>query len=308
LFEHIKQRLSAGNVVILDGGTGTDIQKRGAPMDGETWCAQANLTHPEIVRAVHEGYIRAGADVITANTYASSPVLFHHLGRLDEIRNIDQTAVRLARQAIRDAAEAPVALAGSFSLMRPVTKGSATTHRVDISARDLSAMFKAKAEGLAEAGCDLIIMEMMREVNQSLLATEAAVATGLPVWVGISVERREDGRLAGYQEPHWTLEDLTNVLMGTGAEVCLVMHNEISTTPDAIQIIKSQWAGTIGAYPEAGRFVMPDWHFEEIAPEDYVEEAKRWHRLGATVIGGCCGIGPDHIAALAAHFKHGDAR
>ncbi len=61
MYEPIAQKLAAGRNVILDGGTGTDIQRRGAPMSGETWCAEVNVTHPQIVKAVHEDYIRAGA-------------------------------------------------------------------------------------------------------------------------------------------------------------------------------------------------------------------------------------------------------
>jgi S-methylmethionine-dependent homocysteine/selenocysteine methylase len=85
-------------VVILDGGTGTDIQRRGVKMDSDVWCAEANLTHPDVVRSVHEDYIKAGADVITANTYASSPLMFHARGRTDLIE-VDTAAMREARAA-----------------------------------------------------------------------------------------------------------------------------------------------------------------------------------------------------------------
>ena len=62
MYERIAKKLAAGRNIILDGGTGTDIQRRGAPMSAETWCADANMTHPQIVKAVHEDYIRAGAE------------------------------------------------------------------------------------------------------------------------------------------------------------------------------------------------------------------------------------------------------
>ena len=68
-------------MIILDGGTGTLIQLLGAPMNDETWGADANLTHPEIVREAHRQYLAAGAEVLIANTYATSPLLFNHLGR-----------------------------------------------------------------------------------------------------------------------------------------------------------------------------------------------------------------------------------
>ena len=76
-------------MIILDGGTGTLIQALGAPMHGDTWCADANLTHPDIVRQAHRQYLDAGAEVLIANTYATSPLLFNHLGRDDDVALID---------------------------------------------------------------------------------------------------------------------------------------------------------------------------------------------------------------------------
>lgn len=303
MYANVEMKLAAGDAVILDGGTGTDIEARGAPMDSETWCAEANRSHPDLVRAVHQAYLEAGADVITANTYATSPILFKALGREDEIAEIDRIAVGLAREAVASAGADKAAIAGSFSVMRPITPGADASPMVDIPSKELMALFERKAKGLADFGCDLIVMEMMRDCDQSLWATEAAVATGLPVWVGISVERRADGRLVGFNRQDWELKDIVTSLMSTGARACLVMHNAIELTEDALLTIKANWAGPIGAYPESGHFEMPHWVFGDITPEDYVEFARRWRRIGATILGGCCGIGPEHIAALAKAFR-----
>jgi S-methylmethionine-dependent homocysteine/selenocysteine methylase len=229
MYDHIARKLQSGELVILDGGVGTDIERRGVPMNDEAWCATANLTHGDEVRAVHEDYIRAGAEVITANTYASSPLSFASLGREDEI--------------------------------------------------------------------DLLIMEMMRDLETSLLATEAAVATGLPVWVGMSVER-VDGSLLSHDNHQCTLVEMTRGLMVAGTQVALVMHNEISTTDEALEIIRAEWDGPIGAYPESGYFEMPHWVFRDLSPEDFVAACRRWREAGAVVLGGCCGMTPAHIEAL----------
>ncbi|MFN5010233.1 MAG: homocysteine S-methyltransferase family protein, partial [Gammaproteobacteria bacterium] len=87
------QRLRAGEVVLLDGGVGTEIQRQGAPMSTALWCAEANMSHPYIVRDVHRTYLAAGAEVVTANTFASSPLLLEHFGRLDEMERIDAVAL-----------------------------------------------------------------------------------------------------------------------------------------------------------------------------------------------------------------------
>ena len=92
-------RLRKGEAVLLDGGVGTEIQRQGAPMSTALWCAEANLTHPQTVRAVHESYLDAGAEIITANTFASSPLLLDHFGRLDDMERIDAIAISLALEA-----------------------------------------------------------------------------------------------------------------------------------------------------------------------------------------------------------------
>jgi homocysteine S-methyltransferase len=77
------------------------------------------------------------------------------------------------------------------------------------------------------------------------------------------------------------------------------MHNEISTTGEAIELIKSAWSGPVGAYPEAGHFEMPTWVFQDIAPAAFADAARSWRQAGARILGGCCGITPDHIRAMA---------
>jgi S-methylmethionine-dependent homocysteine/selenocysteine methylase len=300
LYTQIEEKLARDEIVILDGGTGTDIQRRGAPMNGETWSAEANLTHPDIVRAVHEDYIEAGADLIIANTFATSPLLFSHLGRVEEVASIDKAAVRLAREA--SAGRVPVA--GSFSTMRPVVKGSDRTARQrEWAKRDARELFKRKSDSLVAAGADLIIMEMMRDLDYSLWASEAAAATGLPVWMGISVEG-SSGRLTGFGRDDYAAEDVITPLMETGAEVLCIMHSSPNDTTSAIPVAQAKWKGTLGVYPESGYFEMPEWKFVDIIPVSaFVELARVWVERGVKIVGGCCGIGPEHIRALAQSFK-----
>jgi S-methylmethionine-dependent homocysteine/selenocysteine methylase len=304
LYERIEEKLGAGQIIILDGGTGTDIQRRGVPMNPDTWSAEANITHPEIVRAVHEDYIAAGADAVIANTFATSPLLFNHLGRDDELPAIDAAAVAAARQASQER----VPVAGSFSTMRPVVKGSDRTARQrEWAKKDAKELFKRKADSLVAADVDFIVMEMMRDLDYSLWATEAAVATGLPVWVGIAVEADANGRLKGFGREDFAFEDIIRPLMETGATVLNIMHSSPNDTTTAIPVAQAKWKGPLGAYPESGYFAMPDWKFVDIIPVPaFVELAKAWAERGVTILGGCCGIGPDHIKALADAFKESE--
>ena len=89
MYARIAEKLAAGAIIVLDGGTGTEIERRGAPMSEESWCAAATLSHGNIVRAVHEDYIRAGAEIIAANTYGSSPFILDHYGKLADLAGLD---------------------------------------------------------------------------------------------------------------------------------------------------------------------------------------------------------------------------
>jgi homocysteine S-methyltransferase len=210
--------------------------------------------------------------------------------------------VAIAKQA---AAGKPVAVAGSVSTMRPVEPGTDRTLKdrewPEAQARDL---FQHKVENLAKAGVDLLMMEMMRDVDYSVYATEAAIATDLPVWVGISVERGEGGKLVGFGREDQLLDDVAKRLAATHPAVMNIMHTSSNDTDQALDILRKYWKGPTGVYPECGYFKSPDWQFVDvIMPQDLVAKSHDWQDKGVTIFGGCCGIGPEHIAALTKEFK-----
>lgn len=298
MYDKIARKLATGDTIILDGGTGTDIQHRGAPMNGETWCAEVNLTHPDIVKAVHADYIAAGAEVITANTFATSPLLFNALDRDDDLLAIDRAAVLIAKDAAQGT---DVAIAGSISTMRPVVAGSdrnnLSQHWPEAEAR---ALFRRKAENLAAAGVDLLMMELLRDGDYAVWASEAALATGLPVWIGVSAEKNDSGQLVGWGRPDWPFEAIVQKLAALKPAVMSVMHTSPNDTDEALGILRRHWSGPIGTYPESGYFKMPDWQFVDIIPPgELVAKSRQWKVAGVTLFGGCCGIGPDHISLLA---------
>ena len=298
MYDVIQHKLNSGETIILDGGTGTDIQRRGAPMSGDTWCADVNGTHLHIVEAVHRDYIASGADIITANTFATSALSFNFYKRDDDMLRLDGLAVSAAQAAAQGTA---VLVAGSVSTMRPVIAGTDRTNLdFNWSEADARALFRRKITNLRDCGVDLIIMEMMRDRDYSLWACEEAMKSGLPVWIGISVERRPDGVLSGFGRNDEALSDIAPRLAALKPDVLSIMHTSPEDTGPAIDIVKQSWSGPLGAYPESGYFKSPDWVFSEISPDELVAVAKVWREQGVTVLGGCCGIGPAHITALKA--------
>jgi len=291
------RRLRDDKVVLLDGGVGTEIQRQGAPMSTALWCAEANLTHPQIVRDVHRAYLAAGAEVVTANTFASSPLLLKFFGRLDEMERIDAIALAEARTA---AAGTGAVVAGSMSTMRPTVPGSDRTQfNHDWTEDESRALFARKAASLREGGAEFILMEMMRDLDYSLWACEAALASGLPVWIGLSVERSAEGRLVGFGRPDSDLEAVAAGLAALQPDAMAIMHTSVDDTLPALEVLRRHWSGPTAAYPECGRYEAPDWKFIGVAPPDeYATLSREWRRLGAHALGGCCGVGPEHIARL----------
>ncbi len=270
-------RVDAGDVVVIDGGTGTEIQRRGVAMDGDTWCAEANIEEPDVVRDVHASYVDAGAELIIANTYATSPLLFDHLGRGDDVERIDRLAVELARQA----SDGRVPVGGSISVMRPVVAGG-DRNEVFRNWTEDARPRPVPAQGGDDggAGADVLVMEMMRDTDYSVWATEAAIATGLPVWVGIAVERGPDGELVGASRPDCSLEAIVDALAPLGPDLIAIMHSSPDDTGPALDVVRSRTDVRLGAYPESGYFEMPNWRFVEIDVDDLVSRTRGVDRPG----------------------------
>ncbi|MDP8973354.1 MAG: homocysteine S-methyltransferase family protein [Actinomycetota bacterium] len=286
------QRLDGGEVVILDGAMGTELEWRGVPMDDAAWSAAALMTHPDTVREVHEDYIRAGADVITTNTFATARHVLEPAGMGEQFRELNVRAVALAKEA-RDAADGAVSIAGSISTF---------TARYDYSyeprAEKARANYREQAEVLAESGVDVLALEMMRDIEQTTYAVEAAASTGLPLWIGFSCKTTEEGTVILWDGENTLVEALERVPL-PGVSVASIMHTLIEHTPLALREVTSRWSGPVGAYPHSGEFIMPNWQFTDmISAEDFATEAEGWLELGARLVGGCCGIGPEHLRLL----------
>jgi len=305
--EVISGRLARGELVIIDGGTGTQLQAEGVPMDDVAWSARANLEQPDVVQRVHEEYIRAGAEVIIANSYAASRAALEPAGLGDRVAEANRAAVRAALRAREAAATRQVAVAGSMSSFSPVDMDAGSHGRphsgptADDPRFPTLADFREQAGLLADTGVDLITLEMINARGYGRAALQAAAETGLPVWLGVSPFRLEDGTLVALPElgDGESFEDLLTALIDPAPAVVTVMHAKPEVTLDAIEIIRRHFAGPIGVYAETGDWQPPNWVFDGLTPAEYLEQAITWADHGAQLIGGCCGTGPGHIRVLA---------
>lgn len=302
--------IPSGEMVILDGGVSTELQRRGVPVDPIAWFGRANFDHANVVQALHEDYIRAGAQVIIANTHSTSRAALAPAGLEDRVAEANRLAVEAAFRARDAVAAGPVAVAGSMSSFIPAAMGS--DDHTDL--RDLGT-FREQADLLADGGVDLIALEMMDSACYGLEAIEAATATGLPVWLGMSPIRFPSGRLGMYaaDAPCITpaadsadgdsFEKLVETYAKSGSNLAAVilMHVRLGVIEDALRIVRSYFPQVpLGIYAEVGEWKAPNWVFDEhVSPAGYLREALGWAEAGVQLIGGCCGTGPDYIRALA---------
>ena len=298
----IDRELARGEVILLDGATGSELVRRGAAEHGQAWVALTTCEVPETLRAVHEDYIRAGARVITANTFANNRILLEPAG-------LGERSVELTRQAVEIALEArdrlgagdTVAVAGSMSHMAPFPPGTDRRDSSRLPPPEVArAAFREMARTLAESGADLILMEMMSDPALANPAIAAARETGLPVWVGCSCRRNPQG-----QPVSFAVEDLSPAAMlesirVEGAAAVGIMHTPVEFIGPVIEVIRTQWEGPVMAYPDSGgRFEMPRWITDPIPPAEFADAALGWIDEGAQIVGACCGFGVEYIDALA---------
>lgn len=160
--------------------------------------------------------------------------------------------------------------------------------------------FYEMATLLADAGAEMILLEMMSVPVLTSLAIDAVRDTGLPFWVGFSVRADDEGQVVPYYSPHISAAEMFRVVPLDGASAAGIMHSNVNLTGQAIEALQSVWAGPIAVYPDSGYFKMPNWQFDDVIPPDLlVEYSRAWWKSGARIFGGCCGLGVEHVAALA---------
>jgi homocysteine S-methyltransferase len=299
----LAERLHNKEILLLDGGVSTEIRRRGVALDKNVWSGLTTKTNPDEVRQVHEDYIQAGAQIITANTYSTARHVLESINLGHESKLLNFKSVQLAQQARDDVAEEEVFIAGSMSSMPPLT-----SHREVAIDGQVESSYQELAEGLADAGVDLIIAEMMRDIENASIVIKAAVSTGLPVFIGFSAMMAENG--VDVRSLRWKNADdttsahdfgeMVETLKPLGGQAAGIMHTRVEDIGPALKVLKQHWSGPLLAYAETGKLILPDWRYEEVSsPEDYAAEIEGWiQNYGVQIVGGCCGTGPEHIRVL----------
>ncbi len=287
----LTERLRQGDVIILDGATGTELQRRHFPTPLPLWSAAPLLTHPGAVRQIHLDYLAAGADILTANTFRTHRRTLAQAGIADRAQTLTYRAVTLAVQARRDAGlTRSVLVAGSIGPL----EDSQHPERVP-SAAECAAEHAEMAENLHAAGVDLLLVETMNVVHEAVAAAQAARETGLPFIVSLVCTR--DGNLLGGE----SLVTAVRALEPLQPAALMINCVLTATALPLLRILRSQTTLPIGAYANIGHASESwGWQFsEDITPQAYARHVRGWLSVGAQIVGGCCGTTPAHIALLA---------
>jgi S-methylmethionine-dependent homocysteine/selenocysteine methylase len=286
-FEAVLATRAAGAVTILDGAMGTELERRGVPMDKAAWCGLANLTAIDQVRAIHDENIAAGADVITTNTFMSGPGPMDRAGAGDRFADGIRNAVQVAQEAAADA-DRTIAIAGSVSCESWAEPRAGKRLRDD---------YALQIDLLAHSGVDLIALEMVTDEQHGEPALAAALCTGLPVWLGFSMRR------AGTRDSLPTIDEIRTVvehLIVGELDAVTVMHTNVVDAADGLSMMRTVWDGPLGVYPHHGIWSEPNWTYLDMEPDELVGYARSWLDQGVGILGVCCGLTARHVAALRA--------
>jgi len=170
-YERAQRLLHNGGTLILDGGTGTELERRGVTMNPEAWCGMASLESVGILEEIHKDYISAGADIITANTYCSSRLLLKPAGYGNQFEEINYAAIDAAQRARDASGREEVLIAGSLSHRGAITSGTAKPDLAQApSDGEMADAFGELAALLHARGCDLILLEMMYDPERMVHA------------------------------------------------------------------------------------------------------------------------------------------
>ncbi len=295
-YAQLQERLARREVIILDGGIGSEMLRRGV-----TWEGHKVESEPEAIRAIHADYLRAGADVISTNTFQLARRSYlNHFADPDHMRHIgapdlESRAPLLIREGVlraleaRDQTRRPAAcVAGAMTTLdwcfRPDQAPSLEAMRAE---------YRETVQAFRDAGADLMLFETFNSSAEARTALQAARELGIPAWVSFVCDWK--GKLLNGE----TTAQVSEALAGLEPDVLLFNCAPVPDITLALRELRKDYHRPTGAYAHVGRFDPPDWMFtDEYPPEQYLIAAREWAALGAQVLGGCCGTTPRHIEAL----------
>jgi len=282
------QRLKRGDILVADGAMGTMLFEKG--LEPSRCPEELNLTHPDILKEVAGAYLKAGADIVQTNTFGGSPLKLEQYGLADKTEAINRRAVEMVRQTVGDKAYVSGSVGPSGKILIPY--GDTASEQIYESAL-------RQMKALIESGVDIICVETMTDITEATLNVKAAHAIDpdIPVMATMTFDSTPKGffTIMGV-----TIEKAAEGLQKAGA---VVIGSNCGQGSDTMVKIAREFK----AHSRVPVIIQPNAGLPEIVegkpvyletPEIMAENARLLIEAGVSIIGGCCGTTPDHIAAL----------
>lgn len=299
-----RQRLSQTRPILLDGGTGTELNRRGVDTGLPLWSSQALLDAPEVVQQIHLDYLKAGAELITANTFRTHARNLAPAGISERAQELTELAVGLAKKAVdehylKKNARGNGIVAGSMAPLEDCYSPELAPPQ------QICELEHAEMAGyLAGAGVDVILVETQNSIREAQAAATAAKGTGIPFGVSFTCDNEEhlfSGE--GIREAAKATLPLEPDFMGINctptASQLICLQELAAATPEDLPLM---------AYANVGHTdAIQGWtNTEEVSSQQYAHLALEWQNTlepRLKIIGGCCGTGPDYVKALSMNIQ-----
>ncbi len=288
------------DITLLDGSIGQELVKRSGDKPTPLWSTRVMMDHPDLVGDVHAEYFRRGATVATTNTYAVHRSRLERVGLEDQLPALIDAALSQAERA-RDGGQGRIAGA-----LGPLL----ASYRPDLNPDpDVAAEKFAELVQLMTHRVDLFLIETVSSVQEAEGTLRGTQNSGKPVWLGLSV-MDEDGTRLRSGEP---LGDIAPLVARYRPQALLINCSRPEAIPAALDIFAPMGL-PFGAYANGFTGISDGFlqdaptvdaleHRHDLGPEAYAEHAMKWVAQGATIVGGCCEVGPDHIEAIADRLR-----
>jgi len=276
-------------VRLLDGAMGTELMRAGLDLPLPIWSGDVNLTHPDYVRRIHEAYLTAGVDILTTNTFRTTPRAYRNNGYEEhEARQRSHKSLERAVELARQPARADIIVAGSIAPLEDC-------YEPDLfpGIKFAQKEFRELAIWLQDAGIDVILFETMGSWPEIKTALSVTVDLQIPRWLSL-ILKNGNTLLDG--------TDLPNVLSNIkdyGIEMVLLNCSLCSITANAVDVLLRNWKGPWGVYPNVGA-AMPTKEGvieQKLSIKEFANEINNYLTSGAKIVGACCGSDPDYIKA-----------
>ena len=295
-------------MLIIDGGLGRELKAMGAPFRQPEWSALALMEGPDFVRAAHDAFIKAGADIITTNSYAVVPFHIGEQAFRDRGAELLDLAGRLAREAA-DASPKKIQVVGGV----PPMFGSYQPDKFD--AHRATGMMAVFRQHLAQY-VDVFMAETHSSIAEAKCFLDAFANCGKPVWLSLTLEDANPVVGRPMLRSGELLVDLLSSLSENMPLAFLFNCSQPEVMDDAVQEVVAHVAGwanppKIGVLANAFPLMKKGYDGAnetlhdlrgDITPQAYADFAEKWAASGAGMIGGCCGISPEHLRFIKARL------